>query len=93
MQLRDLTTSKRDGIALTPEQIRWFLGAYTRGELADYHAAGLLGTIFVRGLDEGELSVWTRAMLESTNTPQVVWATRCHCLLRLLWRPVALRCQ
>lgn len=65
MQLRDLTTSKRDGIALNPEQIRWFLDAYTRGELTDYHAAGLLGTIFVRGLDESELAVWTRAMLES----------------------------
>ncbi len=65
MQLRDLTTKKRDGQALSDEEIRWFLGAYTRGELLDYHAAGLLGTIFVRGLDERELATWTRAMLES----------------------------
>ncbi|MEY2806291.1 MAG: hypothetical protein RIR65_708 [Planctomycetota bacterium] len=65
MQLRDLTTKKRDGLALSDEEIRWFLGAYTRGELLDYHAAGLLGTIFVRGLDERELATWTRAMLDS----------------------------
>lgn len=65
MQLRDLTTRKRDGRPLSDDEIRWFIAAYTRGELTDYHAAGLLGTIFVRGLDERELATWTRAMLES----------------------------
>ena len=65
MQLRDLTTKKRDGRPLSDDEIRWFISAYTRGDLLDYHAAGLLGTIFVRGLDERELGTWTLAMLES----------------------------
>jgi pyrimidine-nucleoside phosphorylase len=61
----ELIKSKRDGQALPPEDIRAFLGGYTRGDVPDYQMAALLMAVFFRGLDDRELGAWTRAMLES----------------------------
>jgi thymidine phosphorylase len=57
--------AKRDGHALTAEQIRWFVDAYTRGEVADEQAAALLMAIVWRGMDAAELAEWTGAMVRS----------------------------
>jgi thymidine phosphorylase len=56
---------KRDGRALTDEEIRWFLSSYTSGEVAEEQAAALLMAIVFRGLDDRELDTWTTAMIES----------------------------
>jgi len=61
----DVIRAKRDGGALTDAQIRWFIDAYVRGEVADEQASALLMAIFWRGLAGDELTSWTRAMLES----------------------------
>jgi thymidine phosphorylase len=61
----DVIRAKRDGGRLTDEQIRWFLGAYTAGDVADEQAAALLMAIVWRGLDAGELATWTAAMIDS----------------------------
>jgi len=61
----DVIRTKRDGGRLSDDQIRWFLDAYTRGEVADEQASSLLMAIFWRGLDAGELAVWTEAMIAS----------------------------
>ena len=57
--------AKRDGRALTDEEIRWFLSSYTAGEIAEEQAAALLMAIVFRGLDQRELDTWTTAMIDS----------------------------
>jgi thymidine phosphorylase len=65
MDAVDVIRTKRDGGTLTDEQIRWFLDAYTRGEVADEQAAALCMAVFLRGLDARELNTWTAAMIAS----------------------------
>ncbi|MGH8873835.1 MAG: thymidine phosphorylase [Acidimicrobiia bacterium] len=60
-----LIERKRDGGRLTDEQIEWLIGAYTRGEVADYQMAAMAMAVFLNGLDADELAAWTRAMLRS----------------------------
>ena len=57
--------TKRDGLVLSDEQIRWFLRAYTEGEVADEQAAALLMAVVWRGMTPGELATWTDAMIAS----------------------------
>ena len=61
----DVIRTKRDGGRLSDDQIRWFMTAYTAGEVADEQAAALAMAIFWRGMEPDELAVWTRAMIES----------------------------
>jgi thymidine phosphorylase len=61
----DVILAKRDGQVLSDEQIRWFLKAYTDGEVAEEQAAALLMAVFWRGLTPGELAAWTGAMIDS----------------------------
>src|SRR6188508_138869 len=63
MNAIDLILAKRDGGELAPEQIDWFIGAYTRGEVVDEQAAALLMAILFRGLDRAELARWTQQMI------------------------------
>jgi pyrimidine-nucleoside phosphorylase len=65
MHVIDVIRAKRDGGALSDEQIEWFLHAYTAGDVADEQAAALLMAIFFRGLDRRELTTWTAAMIAS----------------------------
>ena len=68
MDVRSVIQTKRDGGELSDEQIRWFLGAYVRGEVENYHAAALTACIFTRGMTPEELVTWTHAMLHSGAT-------------------------
>ena len=61
----DIIRGKRDGRDLSDEEIRWFLGAYTDGTVADEQASALLMAIFFRGLDARELAAWTDAMIRT----------------------------
>jgi thymidine phosphorylase len=61
----DVIRTKRDGGTLSPEQIRWFMQAYTDGEVADEQASALTMAIFWRGMAADELAVWTEAMIAS----------------------------
>ena len=61
----NLIRAKRDGLALTSDQIRWLFGAYLSGEVADEQMSALLMAICFRGLDDAELRAWTTAMVES----------------------------
>jgi thymidine phosphorylase len=57
--------AKRDRQPLADDAIRWFIDAYTRGEVADEQAAALCMAVFLNGLDDRELSTWTQAMIDS----------------------------
>ena len=65
MNAVDVIRTKRDRRRLTDEQIRWFVDAYTRGEVADEQAAALCMAVFLNGMEREELAVWTAAMIAS----------------------------
>ncbi|BBY65297.1 thymidine phosphorylase [Mycolicibacterium helvum] len=56
---------KRDGFRLTDDAIDWVIDAYTHGRVADEQMSALLMAIFLRGMDRGEISRWTTAMIAS----------------------------
>ncbi|MBL1065736.1 thymidine phosphorylase [Streptomyces sp. 7-21] len=57
--------AKRDGHALTPEQIDWVIAAYTRGEVAEEQMSALAMAILLNGMDRAEIARWTAAMMAS----------------------------
>ena len=56
---------KRDGHALTREEIEFFIQGYTGGSIPDYQMSALAMAILWRGMDAGETGELTRAMLRS----------------------------
>lgn len=65
MIVAELIRTKRDGGVLSADEIRALIAGTTRGDVPDYQMAALLMAVFWRGLDAGELAVWTDAMLRS----------------------------
>jgi len=61
----DVIKAKRDGHALTPAQIDWVIGAYTRGAVADEQMSALAMAILLNGMSEEEIVRWTTAMIET----------------------------
>ena len=60
-----MITTKRDGGALSPDDVAALVAAYTAGDVPDYQMAAWLMAAFVRGLDDAEAAALTRAMLHS----------------------------
>ncbi|MGK0190304.1 MAG: pyrimidine-nucleoside phosphorylase [Verrucomicrobiales bacterium] len=60
-----LIERKRDGFRLADDEIRGLINAYTAGDVPDYQMAALAMAICIRGMDEGETSALTAAMLAS----------------------------
>ncbi len=61
----DVLRAKRDGRALTDEQIHFVLDGFTAGTVADEQMAALCMAIVFQGMTPHELSTWTQVMLES----------------------------
>ena len=61
----DVIRTKRDGGALSDEQIDWVVDAYTRGVVADEQMSALAMAILLRGMDRREIASWTAAMIAS----------------------------
>jgi len=61
----DLIRAKRDGVALTGDEIRWLIGAHLSGEVADEQMSAMLMAVYFRGLGDAELRSWTSAMVSS----------------------------
>ncbi len=59
---------KRDGGALSVEEIRHFILGFTRGEIPDYQMSALAMAICWRGMNTDETFALTRAMVESGKT-------------------------
>jgi pyrimidine-nucleoside phosphorylase len=61
----DIIMSKRDGRALTRDEIRFFVDGVTAGTLPDYQASALLMAILLRGMAAEETAWLTDAMVHS----------------------------
>jgi len=56
---------KRDGAALTPEEIGFFVRGYVDGTIPDYQMAAFVMAIAIRGMNFDETCSLTKCMLES----------------------------
>src|SRR5437867_4135742 len=65
MRAVDIIASKRDGRALSLEEIRYFVDGVTAGTLPDYQASALLMAIVLRGMSAEETAWLTDAMVYS----------------------------
>ncbi len=66
--MKDLIARKRDGAALTREEIARWIGGVTDGSVPDYQSAALLMAIVLRGMDSAEERALTEEMLHSGRT-------------------------
>ena len=60
-----LLVKKREGYALTDEEIRFLIEGFCSGEVADYQMSALAMAICLKGMDPREIATLTRVMLES----------------------------
>ncbi|MCD6120969.1 MAG: thymidine phosphorylase, partial [Spirochaetales bacterium] len=65
MRAIDIILKKRDGKALTEEEINYFIQAYTKGEIPDYQVSAFLMAVFLKGMSFQESSMLTMAMINS----------------------------
>ena len=65
MRMLDIIEKKRDGKALSDEEIEFFIKGYTKGEIPDYQASALCMAIFFRGMTEKETVTLTMCMARS----------------------------
>lgn len=65
MDIRSVLATKRDGGALAKDEIQFFIDGYVAGDIEEFHAASLLTSIYIHGMETEELCDWTHAMLHS----------------------------
>lgn len=65
MRMVDVIDHKRNGSALTKEEISAFIEGYTNGEIPDYQASALLMAIYFNGMTDEEQANLTMQMLNS----------------------------
>lgn len=65
MRMVDIIAKKRDGKALTKEEIEFFIKGYTNGDIPDYQASSLAMAIFFQDMNDEERANLTMAMVES----------------------------
>ena len=64
----DIIEKKRNGSALSEEEIRFFIQGYTDGSIPDYQASALCMAIYFKGMNDTEIQVLTDAMAHSGDT-------------------------
>lgn len=65
MRMYDLITKKKQGEALTKEEIDFMIEGYTKGEIPDYQMSAMMMAICFRGMSEEETLHLTLAMRDS----------------------------
>lgn len=65
MRTYDIIKKKRDGYALTNEEIRFFIDGYVKGDIPDYQASALCMAIFYKGMNVDETTALTLAIRDS----------------------------
>ncbi len=65
MRMSDLIAKKRDGEALSTEEISFMVEGYSRGDIPDYQMSAMCMAILFRGMDDRETLDLTMAMMHS----------------------------
>ena len=68
MHMYDILNKKRMGLALTRDEIAFFVRGHTSGEIPDYQASALLMAICIHGMSDEETASLTLAMAHSGDT-------------------------
>lgn len=68
MLTREIIRKKREGQALTPEEIRFFVRGLTTGAVAPEQASALAMAVFFQSMDSAETGALTQAMAASGKT-------------------------
>src|SRR5581483_3857199 len=65
MRTVDLIHRKRDGEELSPEELRFLVDGYSRGEIPDYQMAAFLMAVYFSNMTDREVSALTELMMNS----------------------------
>lgn len=65
MRMYDVIMKKRNGEALTEEEIRFMIDGYVKGEIPDYQMSAMLMAIYYQGMTDRETAVLTDAVAHS----------------------------
>jgi len=68
MDIVEMITNKRNGLALTTDEIEWIVSSYVSGAVPDYQISALLMAVYFQGMNRDELLALTRAMVYSGET-------------------------
>lgn len=68
MRPYDIIRKKRDGEALSNEEIDFFIKGAASGEIPDYQASAFLMAVYLKGMDMDETVGLTKAMMKSGET-------------------------
>ena len=66
--MTELIAKKRDGGALTTEEISFMIDGYVRGEIPDYQMSAMCMAILFSGMDDREILDLTMSMMHSGET-------------------------
>jgi len=64
----DIIIKKRDGLELSPAEIRFFVEGYTSGDITDYQASAWAMAVLLKGMTDKETSELALAMAQSGET-------------------------
>lgn len=68
MRMYDLIKKKRDGEALSEEEIKFFIDGYVKGDIPDYQASAFLMAVYFKGMNMEETRALTFAVRDSGAT-------------------------
>ena len=65
MNVISIIEKKRDGYALTEDEIRYFVRGYTADDIPDYQAAAWAMAVYLQGMNRDEIIALTMALAQS----------------------------
>ena len=68
MRMYDLIKKKREGLALSEEEIKFFIEGYVKGDIPDYQASAFLMAVYFKGMNMEETRALTFAVRDSGAT-------------------------
>ena len=68
MNMVEIIDRKRQGLALSEDELTYCIQGFTGGEIPDYQMSALLMAICLKGMTMDETVVMTRLMMESGET-------------------------
>ncbi len=71
MTAYEIITRKRDGNALSEQELHFFIDGYTKGSIPDYQMSALLMAVFLNGMTPEETHALTQIMLHSGMVVQL----------------------